>query len=1016
MKLTEISLKRPVFATVIIIALVVLGLVSYLSLNVDEYPNVEIPVVAVTVNYPGASPEQMESKVTQKVEETVSVIPGVDHITSTIKEGTSTTVIQFTLETPVATAAQDVRDKVGRLGGVLPQDADAPIVIRFDPSETPIASLALTGPVSQQELTNIARDSVAKSLEAIDGVAAVNVQGGADREIQIAMDSKKIAAYGLTISEILNSLRTENMDYPGGKIADGGRETGLRTVGNVNSPEQFSLLPIGKRDGIQLFIKDIATLKDTTKDITTITRLNGQPAIGLDIMKQSGSNTVQVAEKVKKQLDSLEKDLPSGVKITLVGDNSKSIKDSINDVQFNLVLGGILAVAIVFLFLGNWRSTVIAGIAIPTSIITSFLAMKALNFTLNTMSLMALSLAVGLLIDDAIVIIENIVRHLDGGKDRYKAAAEGTEEIALAVTATTLSLVAVFLPVGMMTGIVGQFFKQFGITVVVSVLVSLFVAFTLTPMLSAKYLSHSSKETLSSLAGVWSKWNEIFDRWTMNYANLLKYALGHRGKVMAIAAGLFIGSLALLPFLGSTFVPDADNGQITVAVDVDPGMSLQGVGGIGTDIEKIIHTIPEVSMTYSVSSANNINIMVELKPKSERKVSDKQIIVQLREKLQGITGARISISKKSGLSGGKPVSFVIQGDSLDTLAGIADQLKGLMKSIPGAVDISSSYQQGKPDVQIVVQRDRASDLAVSTSSVAETLQTMFNGTVATQYKDEDDSYDVRVILAPGDRKSLTDLNNIYLPSSAKESNGVMIPLSQVTKTVYATSPSQINRYDRQNQITLSANLDGVTLGEFNKIFKEKSSEIKLPAGYQIVTAGQSRQMADAFKGIILALAMAVLFIFLVLAAQFESYIDPLAIMLALPLAIIGAVLGLLVMHSTLSMMSLIGIIMLMGLVTKNAILLIDFAKQRRAEGMERNQALVEAAVIRMRPIMMTTTAMIFGMLPLAFGIGPGAETRAPMAHAIIGGLITSTILTLIVVPVVYTYLDDFKRIKITKGG
>ncbi len=1010
MKLTEISLKRPVFATVTILALVVLGLFSYMSLNVDEYPDVEFPVVAVTVNYPGASPEQVASKVTQKVEETVSVVPGVEHITSTVKEGTSTTVIQFTMETSAATAAQDVRDKVGRLAGVLPEDAEAPIVTRFDPMELPIASIALTGSVSQRELTVIANDAVVKRLEAVSGVAAVNMQGGLDREIQIQLDSDKIAAYGLTIPDVLSSIRNENMETPGGKVTDGKRETSLRAVGNVASPDEFLSLPVARRDGVLLRIDNIATVSDTTKTITTVSKLNDKPAIGLDIMKQSGSNTVLVVDSVKKELAKIKKELPAGVEVTIIRDNSKRINESIHDVLFNLVVGGLLAVAIVFLFLGNWRSTVISAIAIPTSIITSFLVMKALNFTLNTMSLLALSLAVGLLIDDAIVVIENIARHFDMGKDKYAAAAEGTAEIGLAVTATTLTLVAVFLPVGMMTGIVGQFFKQFGVTVAVSVLVSLFVAFTLTPMLSAKYLSAGHPQADNAFGRAWAKWNSQFDRWTARYGEFLKYALGHRKIVMLVTAALFVGSLALVPLLGSTFVPDSDSGEITVSATVDPGMSPQAVGEIADQISRMVRERPEVTKTYSVSDVSTISIVAELTPKNQRKQSDNQIIADLRQKLKTISGVEISISKKSGMSAGKPVSLVVQGPSLEALAEIAERVEQTVAAIPGAVEVSSSYEAGKPDAKIVVNRDRASDLGVSTASIAATLQTMFNGTVATQFKEAEDSYDVRLVLTPDSRQHLADLNNIYLVGANRDKNGqpVMIPLSQVTETVYSTTPTQIKRYDRQDQITISANLTGTTLGEFNKVLNQRLAEIKLPDGYKFVTTGQSQQMSDAFQGIFMALALAVLFIFFVLAAQFESYIDPFAIMLALPLAVIGAIGGLLVMGSQLSMMSLIGVIMLMGLVTKNAILLIDFAKQRRAQGIERNQALVEAAVVRMRPIMMTTTAMIFGMIPLALGIGPGAETRAPMAHAIIGGLITSTVLTLVVVPVVYTLLDEFK--------
>lgn len=1013
MKLSEISLKRPVFATVIILALVVLGLVSYMSLNVDQYPSIETPIVAVTVYYPGASPNQVESKITQKVEETVNVIAGVEHVTSTITEGLSTTVIQFTMDTVADTAAQDVRDKLGGLQATLPQEAKTPVISRFDPSDTPIMSIALTGNMSQRDLTVLAEDVLVKRLKAINGVAAADIKGGLNREIQIQLNGNQLFSYGLTIPEVLNSLRNENVDSPGGKITDGERETDLRAIGNITATSQFLNVPVGQRDGVQLYVKNIATVKDTTEEISTITKVNGTAALGIDIMKQSGGNTVQVVDNIKDQLESIKKELPADVDLVIVRDNSKNIKESVEDVQFNLIVGGVLAVAIVFLFLGNWRSTIIAGITIPVSVITAFLAMKLLNFTLNTMSLLALSLAVGLLIDDAIVVIENIVRHLEMGKDKFTAALDGTSEIGLAVMATTFTLVAVFLPVGMMNGMVGQFFKEFGITVAASVLVSLFVAVTLTPMLSSKYLEHTEIKGASKLGRVWIKWNTKFDELTAQYSQLLRIALIKRWTVIGIALGLFVGSLALVPMLGATFVPDADNGEITVTAAVDPGMNIAAVGNLADEMDRIIHSVTGVTMTYSVTDDKNITILTKLTPKNERAISDKVIIEELRQKLSNIAGADIGVSKPSGISGGKPVSLVIQGPSLETLSEIAEQVEQTVASIPGTVEVSSSYESGNPDAQIIVNRDRAADLGISAASIADTLQTMFNGKVVTQYKEGDDSYDVRVIQDPNNRHALSDINNVYLAGTARSQTGqaVMVPLSQVTETVYATSPAQIKRYDNQQQITISANLNNVTLGEFNTAFKKKAAEIKLPEGYKFITTGQSQSMNDAFSSMVQALAMAVLFIFFVLAAQFESYLEPFAIMVALPLAVIGAIAGLLLMGSDLSIISLIGIIMLMGLVTKNAILLIDFAKQRRAEGIERNEALVQAAVQRTRPIIMTTTAMIVGMLPLALGIGPGAEARAPMAHAIIGGLITSTILTLVVVPVVYTLFDDLQSRK-----
>lgn len=1011
MKLTEISVKRPVFATVIILALVVLGSVGYLSLNVDQYPDVEIPVVAVTVAYPGASPEQVESKVTQKVEDAVSVVSGVEHVTSTVSEGVSATVIQFTAEINPDSAAQEVRDKVGVLQAVLPEDAKAPVISRFDPADTPIMSVALTGDMSRRELTVLAEDVLVKRLKAVNGVAAADIKGGLDREVQILLDSRQMSAYGLTIPEVLNSLRNENVDSPGGKVTDGERETNLRTAASVPAVSQFLNVPVAQRAGVQLYVRNVAVVKDTTQEASTVTKVNGQEALGVDIMKQSGSNTVKVVADIKSQMESIKKELPAGVDLVVVRDNSKTIKESVEDVEFNLIVGGLLAIAVIFLFLGNWRSTVIAGIAIPVSVITAFAAMKVLNFSLNTMSLLALSLAVGLLIDDAIVVIENIVRHLEMGKGKVAAALEGTAEIGLAVMATTFTLVAVFVPVGMMNGIVGQFFKEFGITVAASVLVSLFVAITLTPMLSAKYLDHREVKSAGRFGKAWHAFNARFDEWTLRYGGFLRVAMARRRAVVLVAAGLFAGSLGLLPLLGATFVPDADNGEFTITAVVDPGMSVAAIGNMADEMERIIRTIPHVTMTYSVADAKSITILTKLTPKNEREASDTELIGEARRKLSDITGAAVSVSKQSGLSSGKPVSLVIQGPSLSVLGEIAEQVEAAVAGVPGAVEVSSSYEAGNPDAQIIVNRARAADLGISAASIADTLQTMFNGKVVTQYKEGDDSVDVRVIQAPSDRRALSDVNSVYLAGAARDATGqaVMVPLSQVTDTVYATSPAQIKRYDGQPQITISANLNGLTIGEFNKEFAKKATGIKMPDGYKFVATGQAKSMNEAFSSMILALGMAVLFVFFVLAAQFESYLEPFAIMIALPLAVIGAIGGLLLMGSDLSIMSLIGIIMLMGLVTKNAILLIDFAKQRRAEGMERAEALVQAAVQRMRPIIMTTVAMIAGMIPLALGIGPGAEARAPMAHAIIGGLVTSTVLTLVVVPVVYTIFDDLQN-------
>ena len=1019
MILTEISLKRPVLATVTILALVILGFVSYLSLNIDEWPDVEFPYVTVQVPYKGAAPEQVDSKVIQKIEEAVSSISGVKHIYSTAREGVGITTVEFTLETSPNVAAQDVRDKIGRIRGELPQDSDEPIIMRFDPSESPIVSIALISEnLNIREMTTLVNDVIKRRLETINGVGAITVQGAQKRQININLERDKIAAYGLTLTDIIDNLRTENMEVPGGKLTKGEHEVSVRTMGNLAVASDFLSVPVGRKDNIQFYVKHIATISDTTEEIESVTKINGKQAIGMDIMKQSGTNTVKIASEIKKTVASLGKDLPAGVELILVRDNSVKIRESVDDVLFNLIFGGLLAVLIVFIFLGNWRSTLISAIAIPASIISTFFLMKMLGYTLNTMSLLALSLAVGILIDDAIVVIENIVRHMEMGKDKWRAAAEGTQEIGLAVTATTLTLVAVFLPVAMMTGIVGQFFKQFGITVAFAVLVSLFIAFTLTPMLAAKYLeiSHGQKQNILGRMLTWI--NMHFDRLTEKYSVILEKVLHHRLKVMTLAVLMFFGSLALVPLLGSNFMTRTDDGEFQIVADVDVGLSVDGASKVADRMTKIIRTMPEITLVYSTAQANNLNFYVKMTDKNQRKRSSDAVASDLRNQFSEMPGIEISIVQNSGMKPEKPVALIIKGESLDTLEDVAEKAQRIMENTKGAVDVTSSYKPGKPDAQVVIKRERAVDLGVSTANIADTLRTLFNGTVVSQFKDGDDRYDVRARLQADDRQDLADLRGIYMPSRYKDSAGktVLVPLEQVTDIVYSTSPSEILRYDRQKEIKLTANLVGTSLGEFNTALFKELETVPLPVGYSFVTTGESERMGDTFTSMVIALFLAVTFIFFILAGQFESYIDPFSIMLSLPLAIIGAILGLLVMGSDMSLMSMIGIIMLMGLVTKNAILLVDFAKQRMSEGLSRDKALVDAARVRMRPIMMTTAAMIFGMLPLAIGFGPGAEGRAPMAHAIIGGLVISTLLTLVVVPVVYSLIDDLRKKCNSKNG
>lgn len=1020
MFLSNLSLKRPVLATVAILALLVLGVNSFFNLNINDWPELEFPFVAVTIVQPGATPEQLESKVARKVEEAMGQISGVKHIYSEVHEGAAVTIAEFTLETKAQTAAQDVRDKLGAIRGNLPADIQEPVIARFDPSSAPIVSLAVTGEASTRELSTLADNVIKTQLETISGVGAVDVIGSEEREIHINLDLDRMNAYGLTTTEVIESLSQENMDVPAGSMKSEERELTLRTSGQLQELEDFGRLPAGSRNGVTIYIQDIAEVEDGIKAKENIARYQGQQVVALDIVKQSGSNTVVVADQIKAAVESINAQLPSGVSVEVVRDNSLYIRSSVNHVIYTLLEGSILAILTVFLFLRNWRSTLIAALAIPTSIIATFFGLQMMNFTLNTMSLIALSLSVGLLIDDAIVVIENIIRHLNMGKTPFEAARDGTSEIGLAVTATTFTVIAVFLPVGMMTGQVGQFFKQFGLTVVFAVSVSLLVAFTLVPLLSARYLEREKAVTTGPIGKFLAWFNRGFEWFTEQYRRLLKSALGHPWITIVVALLLFVGSLSIIPSMGSSFVPSADLGEFSMIAEFDAGLNLEAASKVSLQVEEVLQTYPEIRKTYASINSEEAVFFIKTVDKNERQAKIEQVAEDIRQQLKKIPGVRISMLFNTGIMEEKAWQFRIQGPDLNQMIAYAEQAQGILETIPGTNDISSSYKPGNPEVKLEVKQDQAADLGISTAYIATTMRTLLTGTVVGQFEQGAERYDIRLRLQDAQRQDVQDLDRVYLPAGWGPTGApsALVPLDQVSETVFSTSASVIDRYDRARELVISGNLDGLSLGEFNSIFaKRVQEEMNLADGYQIAVGGNAERMDEVFGSMGMAFVMGILFIFLILAAQFESYIDPLAIMFALPLAIIGAILALKVMDSDLSLVSLIGIIMLMGLVTKNAILLIDFTKQARAQGLERSAALQQAAVTRLRPIMMTSTAMILGMVPVALALGTGAEQRAPMAHATIGGLITSTLLTLVVVPVIYTLLDDLvNRLKTHRDG
>ena len=1011
MSITDVSLKRPVFAVVVIIALIAVGIVSYLGLAINETPEIDIPYVGVSVILPGASPDQIEAKITKRVEEAVGQISGVKHITSNISEGYSFTLIEFVLEQSQEVAAEEVRAKLDGIRGSLPQNINDPVITKFDMSAMPILSLAVSGNLAPRDISQLVDDVITKRLNTVSGVGSVTVYGDQSREIQIKLDQEKLSAYNLTTTEVLGSLRSDNLDTPSGKVSDGSREITLRTYGSIKNVSDFNNILLATRNGTEIRVRDVAEVTDGFKDRDSLSYYNGQECIGINIVKQSGANTVAVAGDLKKELSRIQEVLPIGVKVDVVSDNSTEINSSVNNVKETLLEGCILAVFIVFLFLRGLGSTAISAISLPTSIITTFAILKLMGFTLNIMTLMALSLAVGLLIDDSIVVIENIVRHLRMGKSPLQAAKDGTSEISLAVMATTFSVVAIFVPMGMMSGMMGRFFKEFGLTVAFSVLVSLFVSFTLVPLLASKYLKKEESETKGPVGKFLAWFNHLFELLASFYQGLLNKVLSHRFITLTITTVLFVLSLALIPQMGASFMPAQDKGKISIAAGLDAGLTLEAADKKAKLIEEIINKNPEVRYTYTTIQADSISISVNLSDKQEREEGIDEIGVKMREELKQIPGIDLSVTAATNsMASGKQVSYHVTGDDFNQLLAYAQKAKQVMSQVPGAVDVGLSYKAGKPETRLDIDRDMAADLGVSPASVSDTVNTLFSGVVVGQYETEEDRYDVRVRLMDEQRQNLDSFDGIYIPSSHTSTAGqVMVPLEQVTKKVFTTSSSSINRYDKAREIQVQANYVGITSGELNNAFTSKlNSEIATPRGISIGVGGDQEAMQESAMNLVQAVLLGILFIFLILAAQFESFLDPLAIMFALPLAIIGAVLALYVTGAGLSVVGGIGIIMLLGLVTKNAILLVDFIKQQRSAGVERKEAILQAGLIRLRPIIMTTLSMIFGMIPSALAMSTGSEMRQPMAYSIIGGLISSTLLTLVVVPIIYTILDDLR--------
>jgi hydrophobic/amphiphilic exporter-1 (mainly G- bacteria), HAE1 family len=1054
---TQVSLKNPVFATMVMLAIVVLGLFSYQRMQVDQFPNIDFPVVVVTADYPGASPEIVESEVTKKIEEGVNSIAGINTLTSRSLEGQAIVIIEFQLYVDGRKAAEDVREKIAAIRPIFRTEVKEPRVLRFDPSSRAIWSIAvLPDPAKGKamdavELTNWTDQVLKKRLENVRGAGSVLLVGGTKREINVYLNPQAMESLGISADQVVNAVRNENQDLPVGAIRSLTQERAVKIDARMQRPEDFGKIivarkaPVNGSGGAPITVDQVARIADGAQELDTLALYNGQRTLLLTVQKAQDENTIGVVDGLNKAVAEMQPLLPPGVRLELITDGSRPIRVAVENVRRTLIEGALLTVLIVFLFLNSWRSTVITGLTLPISIIGTFLFMNLFGFTINMITLMALSLCVGLLIDDAIVVRENIVRHVQMGKAPYNAALDGTQEIGLAVLATTFSIVAVFLPIGFMGGIIGKFFHEFGITIVAAVLISMFVSFTLDPMLSSIWHDPSIEtqgkhrkpvtfydKTIGRVTG----W---FDRATESlidsYQGILRWSLLHKLKTLALAVVIFVISIVMVPLLGTEFVPKADFSETSLNFYTPQGSSLETTEAKARQVEAIVREFPEVKYTLVTLNTGNAqgktsaSIYVRLVDRKARTRSADEMSGVLRERLRQVPGMTVThVGLLDAVGGNKQVEFSLQGPDLKELERLSRVVSDRIRGIPGLVDLDSSVKADKPVVEVVVRQGAASDLGLSSSQIAAALRTLVAGQTVGNWRAADDqTYDVNVRLAPDARNAPQDLARLPFMSSAVGNNADgsarIVRLSQLASVKESTGPNQINRRDLVREVALNGNVYNRSAGEVSSEIKAVLDGFNFPPGYRYQFNGSTKNMAESFGYAVSALVMAILFIYMILASQFKSFFQPLALMTSLPLTLIGVVLSLLLFRSTLSMFSIIGIVMLMGLVTKNAILLVDFAIRMREDstdvdghrvpGMERSEALLYAAKVRLRPILMTTLAMIFGMVPLAFALSEGSEQRAPMGQAVIGGVITSSLLTLVVVPVTYCYMDDlaqwFKR-------
>ncbi|MEW5801207.1 MAG: efflux RND transporter permease subunit [bacterium] len=1015
MSLTSFSVKRPVATTVFYLAVMVIGFFSLAKIGIDLFPPVEFPFVSIVTVYKGASPADIETLISKKIEDAVSEIDGIRHISSISMEDVSQVFIEFEMKKKLDVVAQDVREKVDLIKNELPDEADAPIIQKLDLKSKPVMNLVLTGDRNMVEMYTLADEVITEKLARAEGVASVDIMGGKEREILIAVDQDKLFARNLSMDSLISALNTANMDVPGGHITQASREYTLRMEGEFDTVAQIRQLFLTNPLGETVPVTDVCTISDSHAEQRKMAIINGQEGVGLSVKKRGDANVVAVVKALRQRVDEIQKTLPAGIDLQIVNDDAVFITASINDVRDSILIGIVLTTLVLFVFLHSIWLTIIAALTMPISIVATFILLRFAGFTFNMMSLMALGLSVGVLVDNAIVVLENIHNYRQKNVSAVQAAEEGTNEIALAVAASTMTNLVVFLPIAYMSGIIGQFFRQFGMTTIFVTLVSLVISFTLTPMLYAVLARGEETNKKSILAPFYQLWDRGYERVARSYGNLVDKSLRRRWLVIVIALASLYAATRLVPFIGSEFITEADRAELSISLELPAGTPLEKTRKLMERIDRIVQKDPDVKKRFitigslSGGLGNNIQgvhagqMLVKLSDKDARERTVFKIQDELRAQLKDFPDATITVGVPS-IGGGSeaPLQIEIFGDDFAKLENFSKQIMELARNTQGTTDVDSSWKPGKPQVSLYPDRIRIKDLGLSVAQIASVMRTSVEGTVASKFRVEDKEYDMRVKLADKQRQDISQINNfqVSLPG------GSNIPLSQVTRIEKTSGPASIIRKDKNRVIIVSANLTGgAHLGDIVQEIRARSASF-FHGGYGIFFAGQAEHMAESFGEIFSAMLMAVILTYLVMAALLESFLQPFSIMLTFPLAMIGVWGFLFLTGMTFSLFSLMAIVMLVGYVVNVAILILDYTAVLRKQGMDRNAALSEACRVRLRPIFMTSLTTVFGMLPLALGIGWGAESRAPMAVVFIGGLVASTLMTLFVIPIVYTYMED----------